>query len=170
MDQFDVLIYIVGIVFLFGLIYLLGNYNNRVSKKKIDHLITEFGLSFYKIPNKNCSVKRLNKAMRIEIKDHSYLFNKCDIYIENGFILIQGFKDSFFRSASKAFIITAGVETFKKKFSGWTVLKPKLTELSQTEVKIVYTAKTNNSDYSLIVSGLNAEDHKSINDIKNYCA
>ena len=169
MDRLDITIYILGIAFLFASFYLLGKYNISKSYKKIEKLIADFHLSFYKILDKNCSVKRLNRTARIEIKDNSYLFNKCDIYIEDGFILILGFQDIFFKSITRTFIIAADIEKFKHKFDNWTVLKPKLVELNQTQLKIVYTAKTNNSDYSLIINGLNSEDYKNIQQIKNYC-
>jgi|SRR6218665_1125485 len=110
------LIYILGIVLLFPFFYFLGNYNNRKSKKKIADFIIESGLDFYKISDKNCSVKRLSRANRVEIKDTSYLFDKCTIYLFDGFILIQGFKDDFFKSATRTFVIVSDAEKGKNRF------------------------------------------------------
>ena len=149
--------------------YFLGNYNNRKSKKKIEDFIADFGLDFYKISDKNCSVKRLSRANQFEIKDTSYLFDKCTIYLFDGFVLLQGYKDDFFKSSTQIFAIASDTEKFKNRFQNWTFLEPKLVEINQTQLKIVYTAKANNSDYSLIISGLNPEDYEYARQIQNYC-
>lgn len=163
------IIYILGIALLFMFFYFLGNYNNRNSKKKIADFIADFGLDFYKISDKNCSVKRLSRANQVEIKDTSYLFDKCTLYLFDGFVLIQGYKDDFFKSSTRTFVIASDAEKTKNRFYDWTFLEPKLLEINQTQLKIVYTVKANNSDYPLLVSGLNPEDHKYVHQIKNYC-
>lgn len=171
MNQLDILTNILGVLLLFGVIYFFGKRNSYKSQEKIEKLITNFHLDFYKISNKNCSVKRLTRASQIEIKDTSYLFDKCDIYIENDFTLIKGFTDSFFKYATRGFIITKDVVKLQNKFNNWTVLKPKLVEINpnKTQIKIVYKGNTNNSDYSLIISDLKIEDYENIVKIKNYC-
>jgi hypothetical protein len=171
MNQLDILTNILGALFIFAIIYFFGKRNSYESVKEIEKLITNFHLDFYKISNKNCSVERLTREFQIEIKDTSYFFDSCDIYIENDFTLIQGFRESLFKSAIRGFIITKDIEKVQNKFKNWTVLKPKLVEINpnKTQIKIVYTAKTNKSDYSLIICNLKIEDYDSIMQIKNYC-
>lgn len=171
MNQQEIISNIIGITLILTMFYLLTKNKTNKSAKKIHQLITDFHLNFYKISDKKCSVKRLNKVNQIEIKDNSYLFDKCDIYIENDFVLIQGFKETFYKYNVRSFILTNNLELFKKKFNNWAVLQPIFVEFNtnKTQVKIVYTANTNNSDYSLIINDLNSEDYNNLHQIKNYC-
>lgn len=160
------IIYLLGIALLFIFLYSLGKYNNSKSNKKIADFSIESGLDFYKIADKSCSVRRLSRANQVEIKDTSYLFDKCTLYLFDGFVLIQGFKDDFFKSSTRTFVIGAAAGKLKNTLDNWTFLEPKHVETNPTQLKIVYTAKANHSDYSLIVSGLNPEDYKYAQQIK----
>jgi hypothetical protein len=158
-----------GLFFLFGSQYLIKNYNKKRCENKINNLKEAFSLNFYEIQNKKCSIKRLSK---IDFIDKRLLFNKCNLFIENDFVIIQGIEDLFFKTIALNFIVTGKGKNITNDFKGWNIYIPKVIEISESkkEMKIVFKPNTlNNSDYSLIISDLSETEFEKLMRIKNYC-
>lgn len=147
----------------------MKNYNKNRYGNKINNLKEIFSLNFYEIQNKRCSIKRLSK---IDFIDKSLIFNKCNLFIENDFVIIQGIQDLLFKTIALNFIVTGKGKNITNDFKDWNIYIPKVIEMSEskTEVKIVFKPNTlNNSDYSLIISDLSKTEFEKLIRIKNYC-
>lgn len=148
---------------------MLKSYNCKISNSKIKSLEKSFSLNFYKILNKKCSIKRLS---HFDIVDRNLIFQKCNILVENDFIVIQGKQSYFFSSIISNFIITKTPQNFVNTFLSWEIVKPINVELNanKTEIKIVFrpSKSIGNSNYSLIISNLEKNEFQRIEKIKNY--
>ncbi len=150
--------------------YILKSYNNKYSEKKITDLEVAHSLTLDKILNKKCAIKRLTK---IDFIDRTLMFQKCNILIEQDFIILQGIStSSIFDNTVRNIIFTKDTNKLNVGFSGWEIIKPHEVELNinETQIKIVFKPKTiNDSNYSLIISDLQKIEFDKVKKIKSYC-
>lgn len=160
-----ILIVIVGFPFAFAI------HKRKKSNNKIIDLDNSFSAVFRKISNKKCSIKRLSKIDWIE---KTLMFKKCNIFVKNEFIVVQGIDIlTFFDYVVRDLIFTSQPDNFKDILRKWEVIKPLEVELNsnRTEIKIIFkpVKSISDSQYSLIISGLEAEEFESLQKVKNYC-
>ncbi len=150
--------------------YIIKTYNNKKSNQKVVDLETKHFLKFYKILNKKCSIKRLSS---FAIVDKNLMFERCNILVENNFIIVQGIKTFPLNSIVRNFIITDKPENLLAIYSSWEIIKPLEIEMNikKTEIKIIFkpTKSISNSNYSLIISDLTSMEYGIIEKTKNYC-
>ena len=158
-----------GLFFILIVFYINMIFNKNKFENKLLNLKNTLSLNFYKIENKKCSIKRLSK---IDFIDKRLQFNKCNIFIEKDFVILQGIQDYFFKVISFNFIICKKEQNLIPNFKEWEICVPKNIEsgVNKSEVKIIFKPKTlSNSDYSLIISDLTENEFEKLKKIENYC-
>ncbi|MGC4040963.1 MAG: hypothetical protein QM710_09335 [Flavobacterium sp.] len=160
----DVFAFFIGICLLFLLLYFISRKNTAYSKKRAN----EFDEKVIRIMDKPCSVKRLKE---IDVIDKRYLFQKCNLFVGDKFVALQGIDDLLFRQVLVNVMFVEG--SFDPKYFKWDIVKPHLVELSENgnQIKIVFkpNATLGSSEYSLIISDLSLKEFEELRKIASYC-